>query len=336
MKKTLVIVLALALVLSACALTLTACSGKVYEGEYSYFAWDYAKWSTSTTHKYGCKVKVTIQGGVITNVVVAEDTDEFYNVSATWTGSYTESGYDSEGKTNWRLHGQEMADSFVGLTTDEVLKMKVYVAKYDVTVGDVIPKGQPVTTENVETIKYIPSQLKAVIGRYGDFGFNAGATQSAARLVLAVQDAILKSQGKTTNPNCVEYAPGITVTGECSYPNAWNPSASYGVKVDVTVKDGVITGVKLYTDEETGWTRTSGSWRPEQNPGDLGFEAAEAAYEGWIKANIVGQTVAAAKAWVASATQEGQTVTSGPKLAGATQSSARIIVAVQNALAKLG
>lgn len=119
-----------------------------------------------------------------------------------------------------------------------------------------------------------------------------------------------------------------TVTGECSYENAWVEGQYYGAKVDVTVKGGVITEVKLYSDEETGWTRTTSSWE--------GFATTEAAYEGWLNQNFVGKTVAEVNAYVASATAEGQTVGEGtPVISGATQSSARIIVAVKDALSKL-
>lgn len=125
-----------------------------------------------------------------------------------------------------------------------------------------------------------------------------------------------------------------TVTGECKYENKWTPGAFYGAKVDVTVKNGVITAVKLYSDEETGWTRTTGSWQAAE--GQLGHDAAEAAYEEWINKVFVGKSVETVNAYVASATQDGQTVgTESVNLAGATQSAARIICAVQDALSKL-
>ena len=126
------------------------------------------------------------------------------------------------------------------------------------------------------------------------------------------------------------------LTGEVKYENTWNKGSYYGAKVDVTVKNDTITAVKLYTDEETGWTRTSGSWKEGQNAGDLGFEKTEAAYEGWIEENLVGANIYDVLGWSASATEKGQTVGEGvPHIAGATQSSARIICAVQNALEKI-
>lgn len=125
-----------------------------------------------------------------------------------------------------------------------------------------------------------------------------------------------------------------TVTGECSYESKYAPGSYYGAKVDVTVKGNVITAVRLYTDAETGWTRTTSSWKATE--GQLGFDAAEAAYEQWISDTFIGKTVAEVNAYVATATQAAQTVgTESAKLVGATQSSARIIVAVQNALSKL-
>ena len=113
-----------------------------------------------------------------------------------------------------------------------------------------------------------------------------------------------------------------TYTGEVTY-TAWG--TPYGAKVDVTVKGDKVTAVKLYTDEESGYVRTSPSWE--------GFATTEAAYEEFVN-KFVGMTVADVLAIEATATAEGQTVTTeGWSITGATQSAARIIVAVQNALA---
>lgn len=131
-----------------------------------------------------------------------------------------------------------------------------------------------------------------------------------------------------------------TVTGKCHYASQWG---AYGCMVDVTVKGDVITAVKLYTDKEAAaadstWGdahRTTPSWT---NPaeGQLGYAATEAAYATWIEDTFVGKTVAEVNAYVASATADGQSVTTeGINLAGATQSAARVIVAVQDALSKL-
>lgn len=345
MKKALVIVLTLVLALSVVGLV--SCAGKTYDGEYSYKS----AWGES---KYGCKVHVTVQGNVITKVTMDADTDEFYNVSAGWTNNAGhEEGVDNPGKTNWLTLRQEMLDSFVGLTVDQVLGMKVYVHKvaYAMTAWELVPVGQPVTgNDKVETIKYIPEQLAVIVGGHGDIAKDAGATQSSARLILAVQDALLQAGGDTSkNPNCVylDMDPGVTYTGEYKYENTWAPGSYYGAKVDVTVKEGKITSVKMYTDEETGWTRTSTNWSEDRrtDENDLLFEGAEAAYKGWMDKVFVGKTVAEVKAYVAKITPktvEGKVTgydfaieTESANLAGATQSACRWILAVQNALAQV-
>lgn len=137
---------------------------------------------------------------------------------------------------------------------------------------------------------------------------------------------------------------GVTVTGEVSFVNPFDANLTYGAKVDVTVKDGVITCVRLYTEEETNWVRTS------QNNVDENWQIhdeVEAAYDSWIQAEIVGKTVDEVMSWVAVANTNGQYVLAdedgnfyGPVLtlttgATAMQSSARIIVAIQNALREL-
>ena len=120
-----------------------------------------------------------------------------------------------------------------------------------------------------------------------------------------------------------------TVTGECHYVAYGH---DYGCKVDVTVKGDIITDVKLYTDEETGWTRTSAN---NADRGWTGFETVEAAYEEYLN-KFIGQKVADVQAIVATATADGQSVTTeGWSITGGTQSAARIIVAIQNALSKL-
>ena len=130
-----------------------------------------------------------------------------------------------------------------------------------------------------------------------------------------------------------------TVTGKCHYSNE---HGAYGAMVDVTVKGDVITAVKLYTDKEAAaadstWGdahRTTPSWTAAN--GQLGFAAAEAAYEEWLADVFVGKTVAEVNAYKASVNADGQSVTpEGVNLKGATQSAARIIVAVQDALSKL-
>ena len=119
--------------------------------------------------------------------------------------------------------------------------------------------------------------------------------------------------------------------GTCSYDTQYG---TYGVEVKVTVKNGVITAVEIVDHE--GWTRTSGTWKEDQHPGDLGYAKAEAAYQNWLDTKIVGQKVNTVLGWTATATSAEQSVGEGvPCIAGATQSSARFIVAIQDALNKL-
>ena len=135
---------------------------------------------------------------------------------------------------------------------------------------------------------------------------------------------------------------GETYTGECKYENTWNKGSYYGAKVDVTVKGEYITKVKLYSEQETGWTRTSAGQTGENAKWTAtDHDETEAAYTSWIKQNIVGQTVATVLGWSANASEKGQTISGeAPNIertAGATsqQSAARIICAVQNALEKI-
>ncbi len=168
MKK--ILVIALAVVLALGVLAFAACEQpQVVEGEYSY-----ANTHDETgTQKYGCKVKVTVKGGVITAIEVAEDTATFFNLSANWTEDYTPNGKPTAGKTAWIENGKKMADSFVGLTVDQVNAIKVTCAA----------SGEPDTkTEGVKTIDGAPAKLQVV----------SGATQSAGRLILAVQNALSK------------------------------------------------------------------------------------------------------------------------------------------------
>lgn len=237
MKKALVIVLVLVMALSVVGLV--SCSGKTYEGEYKYYSWG---------NLYGCHVSVTVQGDVITKVVVAEDETivdadgkKMHNLSPNWTNNpYAgpvegEAGVDTPGKTNWRKYGQAMAESFVGLSVKEVLNMKVFVN----AVGNV---GEPITGKNnVETVKYIPEQLAVVIGGHGEIAKDAGATQSSARLILAVQDALLQAGGDISkNPNCVSIDMGRSATAY-----GLVHGKGYVGKADVTVKNGAVSAAEL-------------------------------------------------------------------------------------------
>ena len=148
MKKVIVIALAVIMMISAVAV-LAACAKT---GEYSYPN----AWTEGQT--YGCQVKVSVKDGKISKLVVKEDSDTYYNVSSGW-----------ESKKTWEDGRQALYDSFIGLSVEDVLKIKV-----DVNGDGESPVGQPKSISNV------PAGLKVV----------TGATQSSGRLILAVQDAL--------------------------------------------------------------------------------------------------------------------------------------------------
>ena len=143
-----------------------------------------------------------------------------------------------------------------------------------------------------------------------------------------------------------------TYDGECSYGVKYNPEGDpsmYGVKVKVTVKGNVIKKVELV--DYDAWTRTTKrdpDWAAG-NPGEagfmLGYEKTEAAYPDYLK-KFEGKSVEDVKAikitmisGTDNAAAASYTVTVADKatwgIAGATQSAARIIAAVQNALSKI-
>ena len=153
MKK--ILVLALAIVMALSVVALVACgTEETVEGSYEYAnAW-------TEGQQYGCKVKVTVKGGVITAIEVTEDTETYYNLSAGWTD-----------KSKWEQGAEAMINSFIGRTVEEINAISVPCN----ATGE-SPVGQP------KTIDGAPAELKIV----------TGATQSSGRLILAVQNALSK------------------------------------------------------------------------------------------------------------------------------------------------
>ncbi len=123
-----------------------------------------------------------------------------------------------------------------------------------------------------------------------------------------------------------------TYTGECSY-ESWG--TTYGCKVDVTVNGkGVITSVKLWSDEDTGWVRTTSADRWDGTSLGIGYEAAEAAYADYLKL-FKGKTVEEVMAIDVEVNALIQVVEDDWSIAGATVSAARIVAAVQDALSQI-
>lgn len=116
-----------------------------------------------------------------------------------------------------------------------------------------------------------------------------------------------------------------TYTGEYSYVAY---GSTYGVKVDVTVKADKITAVKLYSDEESGMILTTLSW--------AFYEQTEAAYADYVK-QFVGKSVSEVKAIDVTKSEGGapSAISGNIIITGATQSSGRIILAIQDALSKI-
>ncbi len=116
----------------------------------------------------------------------------------------------------------------------------------------------------------------------------------------------------------------VTYTGEDSYV-AWGHT--YGCKVNVTVKGDVIVKVE-FADHD--YVMTSDTW--------TGKADAEAAYADYL-ASFAGKTVAEVSAWEVTRDADASfAVTLGagvPGITNATQSAARIILAVQNALSQI-
>ncbi|MBO5866560.1 MAG: hypothetical protein J6Q55_00705 [Clostridia bacterium] len=155
MKKILVLMLAFVMVFAACALT--ACAKEVtYTGEYKYVN-AYGDGSTF----YGAAVTVTVKGDKITAVEVAADTATMFNLSANWTVDYTPTGTPTEGKQAWLDNGEAFAQSFVGMT----------VAEVNAIVATATANGQTVSTAGWAI---------------------TGGTQSSARIIVAIQDALSK------------------------------------------------------------------------------------------------------------------------------------------------
>ena len=150
MKKLIVIALAVVMALSL-VVVLAACEGeKTYDGEYSY-AHPYGVEGKT----YGAKVHVTVKGGVIMSVTVDADTEDYFNLTDSWTSKQT-----------W-IDGQEaFLKSFEGMTVKELKAIKVACNE----------KGVP----NENGITELPA----------DWNYVTGATQSSGRIILAMQNAL--------------------------------------------------------------------------------------------------------------------------------------------------
>ncbi len=120
-----------------------------------------------------------------------------------------------------------------------------------------------------------------------------------------------------------------TVSGEYKYENAWSKGKYYGVKVDVTVKGDVITKVVVTSENTDEYTNLSASWENKAT-WENGEAAFLASFEGKTIQDVLNIRVACA------ANGQPSSVEGFTAVAGATQSSGRTILAIQNAIKQLG
>ena len=120
-----------------------------------------------------------------------------------------------------------------------------------------------------------------------------------------------------------------TVEGEYAYDNAWVPGAKYGVKVSVTLNKDVITKVVVTSENTDNYTNLSASWENKAT-WENGEAAFLASFEGKTIQDVLNIRVACA------ANGQPSSVEGFTAVAGATQSSGRVILAIQNAIKQLG
>ncbi len=253
-----------------------ACSNfgySVSEGEYSYAnPWD-------ASSRYGIAVKVVLKGDVIQKVSVIDSS--YIEVSDSWTD-----------KALWNDGLEELLNSYVGKTVDEVLAVTV-------TISD---SGQP---ESVSDSSYVIT----------------GATQGSGRLLLAVQNALGSSLSNGDGVNAVTYE------GEYSYENAWVAGSYYGIKVSVSVDDNTDTIISVSV-LDSDYIEVSDSWTDKALWED-GLEELLNSYAGKSVAEVLAVTVTTSDSVPG---QPEEVSDSSYVITGATQGSGRLLLAVQNAL----
>ena len=248
--------------------------GETYAGEYHY---------TNYGVEYGVKVNVTVNGGVITNVAIADS--EYTQLSP----ANPDYGWTDENRQNYLDSETALLAAYVGKSVGAVITMSVSVNE----------KGEPTG---------VPDGSLLI----------SGATQSSGRILLAVQDALAGIE---------DYQ---IVTGEYHYTNY---GVEYGVKVNVAVSDGIVRGVGI---APSGYTQLSPAnpdygWTDEMRAVYLKGEAALlAAYAGKSVEDILAMTVSANETGEPAGVPDGSLL-----ISGATQSSGRLLLAVQNALGNL-
>ncbi len=130
-----------------------------------------------------------------------------------------------------------------------------------------------------------------------------------------------------------------TYAGSYTYDDVYSestPKAKYGVTVSVTVRGDKIISVSVAEDTDTRYNYTP-IWKENAITGDLGAEKAKSAIAGYVKV-YEGKSVAEIKGLTVATLDDGtpdkaqKAAWSGYVLTGATQTSGRILLAVQDAL----
>ncbi len=133
-----------------------------------------------------------------------------------------------------------------------------------------------------------------------------------------------------------------TFTGEYKYDNTWTPGNTYGVKVKVEVKGDKITNVTFEEDTDH-YVNVSPTWQAGKPEGSLGKDKTIEEIPNYLKNTFIGKTVKEVKDLKVAVDATGapvvvtkennkQTLDSAYILSGATQTSGRFVLAIQNAL----
>ncbi len=275
-----ILTIVLALVMMLSVVTLVACD------KTETFTGEYSY--TSFGHVYGAKVDVVMEGDTISNIRLYTDEETGWVGLSAALPAY---GWTDETRQVWLDGVNDLMLTYVGMTKDEVKAISA-------TIGGV--NGDADSVDSAHKV--------------------AGATQSSARLVLAIQNAICA--GPKT--------PVMTYTGEYSYESFGH---TYGVKLDVTTTGCLISEVKLHSDEETGWVSLSAALP------DYGWT--EDNRDQWLNSvdyllksfnGLSADQIKAIDATIGGVKGDMDAIKDYVNVSGATQSTARVVLALQNAL----
>ena len=133
------------------------------EGQY-----DYANpWDATKPH-YGVKVKVTVKDDIIQSLEIVKS--DFVQATEGW-----------EGREDYLASESSILAKFKNLDVDDIMKLEIAVDK----------NGQPITSKNEDNTANPDFDASTfVVGETNLL--HTGATQSCARIILALQNAIEK------------------------------------------------------------------------------------------------------------------------------------------------